>query len=324
MQGVIFTLLGISMNAFSANAPQVEIFDTRALDVLAPNAEVELLAEGFEWTEGPVWVEANPAVGGFDTGSLLFSDIPTHRVLRYVPGEGVSVYLEDSGFSNGLVLSQGKQLLLMQSRSRQVARMDATLARPQRQFKVLASKYEQGRLNSPNDGVLHNSGILFFTDPPYGLPKQMEDPEKDLEFQGVYALYPDGYLKLVDREIRYPNGIALSADQRKLYVAASDPDTPAWYVYELDKDGEVGTRRMLHKSEPVDPSAHGLPDGLKVHSSGIIFATGPGGIWLFDLSGKILAKIYTPSVAANLAFNGDESVVYITAHKTLLRMNLNK
>ncbi|QKX17568.1 SMP-30/gluconolactonase/LRE family protein [Microbulbifer sp. YPW1] len=324
MQGVIFALLGISMNALSANTHQVEIFDTRALDVLAQNAEVELLAEGFEWTEGPVWVEANPAAGGFDKGSLLFSDIPTHRVLRYVPGEGVSVYLEDSGFSNGLVLSQGKQLLLMQSRSRQVARMDAPLALPQRQFKVLASKYEHGRLNSPNDGVLHNSGILFFTDPPYGLPKQLEDPEKDLDFQGIYALHPDGHLLLIDREVRYPNGIALSPEQHTLYVAASDPEAPAWYAYDVDEEGRVGQRRVFYRIDVDRKLEHGLPDGLKAHSSGMLFATGPGGVWLFDPSGKVLAKVHTPSIAANLAFNSDESAVYFTAHKTLLRLNLRK
>ncbi|HEY8567945.1 SMP-30/gluconolactonase/LRE family protein [Microbulbifer sp.] len=326
---LVAALLGVLVNsAYAVTTATVEIFDSRALELLERGSELELLAESFEWTEGPVWVKANPEEGGFEKDSLLFSDLPNHRVYRYLPGEGVSVYLEDSGFSNGLLLWQQKKLLLLQSRSRQVALMDAPLAKPESRFEVVASRFDQGRLNSPNDGVLHNSGILFFTDPPYGLKQQLDDPEKDLDFQGVYALHPDGRLQLVDRGILYPNGIALSADERTLYVAASDPEVPAWYAYDVGQDGEVGERRVFYRTDmgeiAAEEAAHGLPDGLKVHSSGIVFATGPGGVWLFDPYGIVLAKIHTPSVAANLEFNGDQSAVYITAHKTLLRMNLKK
>lgn len=317
----------------------IEILDRRALQFLDPSTEVEEIANGFAWTEGPLWLPKALAPAGEATGSLLFSDIPNSKVLRYIPDSGVTEYLQDSGFSNGLLLSQQNELILMQSRSRRVVRMSSPTSLPAPEYTTLASHFtpsasehnkgmpntalgQAKRLNSPNDGVIHQSGIIFFTDPPYGLSGQLEDPEKELDFQGVYALHLDGTLKLVDRGIRFPNGIALSPDHRRLYVAASDPDEPAWYEYRVDESGEVGPRRRFFQPPDYVKGSYYLPDGLKAHSCGPLFATGTGGVWLLDEKGTPLARIYTPNISANVALNEDESALYITAHTTLLRVAL--
>ena len=297
-----------------------EIFDPRALSVLDVDADIVTLATGFEWLEGPVWSQQHDF--------LLFSDIPTHKVYKYQQGKGVTEYLADSGFSNGLLIrksvDQHEQLLLMQSRSRQVAVMHAPITAPAAQYQVLARQYNGQRLNSPNDVAMAESGTVYFTDPPYGLPKQLDDPAKELDFQGVYALRPGGELILLDKTLTFPNGIALHGDQKTLYVAASNPQNPAWYRYELNDEGEVQSRHLFYQTSVEYNPSHGLPDGLKVHTSGLIFATGPQGIWLFGQQGKLLAKVYLPSIAANLAFNGDQSQVFVTAHNQLLSFPLKQ
>ncbi|WP_144208231.1 SMP-30/gluconolactonase/LRE family protein [Shewanella donghaensis] len=303
-----------------------EIYDDRALDVLDIQAPITKLATGYKWLEGPVW----SSEGRY----LLFSDIPDHKVYKYDPEEGVSQYLADSGYSNGLVIQRSTiiserhqqtllpRLLLMQSRSRQIAIMDAPLNHPLANYLVRVSHYQGKRLNSPNDGVLNRNGSLFFTDPPYGLAGQLDDPEKELNFQGVYRLDSDNSLTLLDRSLIYPNGIALTADERTLYVAASNPKKPAWYRYRLNERGDVVHRQLFYQAPISAVTNHGLPDGLKVHPSGLVFATGPKGIWLFDDKGKLLAKVLLPSIAANLAFNDDYSVVYVTAHQHLLSFRI--
>tara|TARA_R110000772_G_scaffold111529_13_gene215438 strand:- start:3683 stop:4801 length:1119 start_codon:yes stop_codon:yes gene_type:complete len=297
-----------------------EIFDPKALSVLDVSAPIDVLATGFEWLEGPVWSSVDNV--------LLFSDIPTHKVYRYQEGPGVSEFLSHSGFSNGLLINNQQELILLQSRSRQIARLRLALSAAQRQaftpddYHVLMDNYHGHKLNSPNDGVLSRGGTLYFTDPPYGLPKQLDDPAKELDFQGVYALSPSGVLTLLDKSLKYPNGIALSKDEKSLYVAASNPDKPAWYRYSLSDDGKVKHRELFYQASVIGGESHGLPDGLKVHASGFIFATGPNGIWLFDPSGRLLAKIHMPSTSANVAFNADQSKVFVTAHHQLLSFNL--
>ncbi|MDO6613433.1 SMP-30/gluconolactonase/LRE family protein [Shewanella sp. 1_MG-2023] len=315
-----------------------EIFDQSALAILDVNKPIEQLATGFEWAEGPVWVKQGEY--------LLFSDIPANKVFKYDPKHGLSIYLSNSGYSNGLVLganssfrsnsdpinstavnstavkSKLDRLVLLQSRSRQIAVMNTQLNDPQSDYRILVSQYEGKRLNSPNDGVLTSFGDIFFTDPPYGLPQQLDDPNKELAFQGVYQLTVGNELRLIDDAIKLPNGIALSPDENTLYVAASDPDRPAWYQYSLNVEKPVNHKRVLYEVADLDPEHKGLPDGLKVHPSGVIFATGPQGIWLFNPQGKLLAKIHLDSIAANLAFNTDFSTVYVTAHHQLLAFDI--
>jgi gluconolactonase len=348
-----------SQNA-SENAPvrmgAYEIFDPSVLNILDVNAKINTLATGFEWVEGPVWWEEDQA--------LLFSDIPSHKVYRYKDGQGVSEFITHSGFSNGLLINGQNELVLMQSRSRQIAKWRGSLitsateqalppAKAQKpnggeqtfsadDFTILTSHYQGQALNSPNDGVFKTQGstkdstklstkesskdgvqgTLYFTDPPYGLPKQLDDPAKELDFQGVYALSPKGELTLLDKTLVYPNGIALSPDEKTLYVAASNPNKPAWYAYSIDDEGRVHNRKTFHQALAQSDASHGLPDGLKVHRSGIVFATGPGGIWLFDPQGKLLAKVHLPSISANLAFNADQTRVFVTAHHQLLSFSL--
>lgn len=326
-----------------------EIFDPKVLSILDLNATIDVLAKGFEWVEGPVWS------GEYD--ALFFSDIPTHKVYRYKAGQGVSELLAHSGFSNGLVINNQDQLILLQSRTRQIGLLNtpicalladtntcaqpiasASVGRTEKKidtgdatfeaskYLVLASEYQGKKLNSPNDGVFSHEGdtkgTLYFTDPPYGLEKQLQDPAKELTFQGVYALSPEGELTLLDDSLVYPNGIALSPDEKTLYVSASNAANPSWYSYAIDDDGRVHSRKLFHQAPVQSHSQHGLPDGLKVHHSGIVFATGPGGVWLFDPHGVLLAKVHLPSIAANLAFNADQTKVFVTAHHQLLSFSL--
>ncbi|MGZ9898548.1 SMP-30/gluconolactonase/LRE family protein [Shewanella gaetbuli] len=299
-----------------SKADVYQIYLPEALTVLDTNQPINVLASGFEWVEGPVWSVKN--------NGLLFSDIPQNKVYLYHHQHGLTEYLTRSGFSNGLVISPDNKLILMQSRSRQIAKMRSALTQPRVEYEVLVNNYQGKRLNSPNDGVLASNGSLLFTDPPYGLAGKLNDPAKELSFQGVYQLDKNNNLTLIDDSIVYPNGIALSADQRTLYVAASDPNKPAWYQYQLDENLQVINKNVFYELAAINENSHGLPDGLKIHPSGIIFATGPKGIFLFNPSGELLANINLPSIAANVAFNADYSMLYITAHHQLLAIKLIK
>ncbi|WP_240919875.1 SMP-30/gluconolactonase/LRE family protein [Paraglaciecola sp. 20A4] len=247
-----------------------DIFDPKVLSILDVNATINTVASGFEWVEGPVWSGEDDA--------LLFSDIPAHKVYRYKVGQGVSEYIHHNGFSNGLLFNRQQQLILLQSRSRQVGMLladssvyshtDMPVNQPEVPIKraavdlvknagsfnpndylVLANMYQGKKFNSPNDGVMsmkgQSKGTLYFTDPPCGLPKQLDDPAKELDFQGVYALSPTGELTLLDKSLVYPNGIALSPDEKNLYVAASNPARAAWYRYSLDNYGQVQSRKLF-------------------------------------------------------------------------------
>ncbi len=308
-------------------AGSLEVLSEGFNELIAEDARLEVLAENHEWTEGPLWIE--------DGNFLLYSDIPENTVYRWSEDGGVHQYLKPSGFtgtdfkgaepgSNGLLLDPEGQLVLCQHGDRRVVRMSAPLAEPAAVFETLAAAYEGKRLNSPNDAVYHSSGALYFTDPPYGLPGQMEDPEKELNFQGVYRRMPDGAVKLLTDELSRPNGIAFSPDESTLYVANSDPERAIWMAYEVQEDGQLGPGRVFHDATPRTATEKGLPDGLKVHSSGVLFATGPGGIFVFGADGEVLGRILTGQATANCAFNKDQSMLYITADAYLLRLPLKK
>lgn len=307
-------------------ALQVEVFDQRATNVLAADAQVEILADGYAWTEGPLWIDE-------DGGYLLFSDIPNNVIVRYVPGVGASTWLERSGASalhpgdsdqgsNGLLLDQQGRLVLLQQGDRRVARMDTPLAQPEAAFTTLVGRFRGERLNSPNDGVFRSDGSIYFTDPAYGLNGGMDDPGKTLPFQGVYRLWPDGRVQLIDDSIAHPNGIGLSPDENVLYVAVSDEDWPVWLAYDLDEQGVVTGRREFFDASSYTDTLQGMPDGMAVHSSGMLFATGPGGVWLFSPEGEVLARILTGRLTANCALSSDEGALYITAHDTLMVLPL--
>jgi gluconolactonase len=290
-------------------------------DALIPkDAALEELGAGFAWSEGPVWDRK--------AGALLFSDIPNNVINKWAPGQGVTPFLKPAGYtgkepftgrepgSNGLTFDSQRRLVLCMHGDRRVARLT-----PDRTFETLADRYEGKRLNSPNDLVYHSSGALYFTDPPYGLPKTFEDPGRELEFTGVYRLGTDGKLTLLTKELKAPNGLAFSPDEKTLYVAQSHRDAPIWMAYPVNGDGTLGTGRLFaDASAAAKAKKPGAPDGLKVDEKGHLFATGPGGVWVIAPDGTHLGTIETGVPTANCAWGDDGSVLYITANDKLYRL----
>lgn len=311
----------------------VERLDPAMDAVVPPGAEVEVIAEGFDWCEGPLWI------GGED-GFLLFSDIPPNRVWRWAPGEGTSVYLERSGYlgelprpgfvapdepgSNGLVLDPEGRLVLCQHGLRQVGRMDAPLDAPAPDYEPLATHFEGKRFNSPNDAAYRTGGDLYFTDPPYGLTGKMQDPEKEIDFQGVYRVTPDGAVTLLTRDMTRPNGIAFSPDERTLYVANSDPSRALWMAFPVGEDGGIGEGRVLFDATHLVPDLPGLPDGIAVSPTGHLFATGPGGVLVLTPEGEHLGTILTGRPTSNCTLGGDGRTLYVTADDVVARVRLDR
>lgn len=293
--------------------------------IVPADARVEPVAEGFTWAEGPAWI------AGSDGGHLLFTDVPENRLYRWSPREGLSVFLEPSGYAgppldalrepgaNGLHPEPGGTVLLADSGSRLVARLDLATKKKT----PLATHYQGRRFNSPNDLVRRRDGTVFFTDPPYGLTGIDDSPAKELRFNGVYRLDPDGRVRLLDDRLRYPNGIALSPDERTLYVANSDPAHPLWIAYALDERGEVAGRRVFaDASDLVAQGAPGLPDGMAVASDGTLFATGPGGVLVFAPDGRRLGRIETGTAVSNCAFGDDGRSLYMTSDHFVARVRV--
>lgn len=291
-----------------------------AFDALIPSdAQIEKLAGGFEWAEGPVWNRRN------DT--LLFSDVPRNVIFQWKDGLGTRDYLFPSGYtsseprggeqgSNGLTLDRQGRLIICQHGDRRVARLE-----PDGRFTSLTRNYLDRRFNSPNDLVFSSKGNLYFTDPPYGLEKLNDDPKKELLFNGVYLLRPNGDLVLVVRDLTFPNGVALSPDEHTLYVAVSDPAKPVIMAYGVKPDGTLAAGTVLFDASPLMPGKKGLPDGLKVDVHGNLFATGPGGVLVLSPTGKHLGTIDPGEATANCAWGGkDGSTLYMTADMYLCRI----
>ncbi|MGL4421404.1 MAG: SMP-30/gluconolactonase/LRE family protein [Gemmataceae bacterium] len=300
-------------------ARSIERKDPKFDELIAKDAKIEELAGGFKWSEGPVWVKS----GGY----LLFSDIPNNVVRKWNDKDGLADYLKPAGYSaeeafagkepgsNGLAINKEGELVLCQHGDRRISKLVMG------KFITLADKYDGKRFNSPNDLVFHTNGDLYFTDPPYGLPMGMDDPKKELPYQGVYCLKPDGKVTLLTKEMTRPNGIALSPDQKTLYVANSDPEKAIWMSYPIKGDGTLGEGKVFFDStEWVKAKQPGLPDGLKVDAAGNIWATGPGGVLVFDATGKYLGGIKTGTPTANCGFGDDGSTLYITANDKLIRI----
>ena len=300
----------------------IERVDAGLDAIIAHDAVIEKLAEGFSWAEGPVWRK--------DGAYLLFSDVPKNTIYKWKQGEGISVFLRPSGYmgnnppgrelgSNGLTLDLRGALVMADHGNRQVARLDEA-----RFTKVsLADRFDGKRLNSPNDLVFHSNGDLYFTDPPFGLARLNNDPAKELDFSGVYRLTATGQLQLITRELGFPNGIAFSPDERTLYVSNAENRKPIWMAYEVSVDGSVGAGRVFFDaSKFVGDGRSGVPDGMRVDRKGNLFATGPGGIFVLSPQGKHLGTIRTGQPTANCAFGDDDTVLYITANNQLLRIRL--
>jgi gluconolactonase len=316
------TLAACTMAPRIESVGSIERLDP-ALDALVdPDAPIERLATGFQWAEGPVWRSA----GGY----LLFSDVPANTIYRWKDGEGLGVFLRPAGYAgatpagrelgtNGLTLDRDGSLVVADHGNRQVARID------EKRFTrtTLADRYEGKRLNSPNDLVFHSNGDLYFTDPPYGLDRQNDDPAKEQPHNGVYRLTPTGELTLLTTELSFPNGLAFSPDEKTLYVANSDPSRAIWMAFDVRADGILGPGRVFFDATSlVRAGKAGLPDGLKVDRVGNLFATGPGGVLVFTPAGQHLGTIATGQPTANCAFGDDGATLYITANDQLLRLRL--
>ena len=296
----------------------------RSIDqLIAKDAVIEILAEGFTWSEGPLWIE--------DGKYLLFSDIPPNVINKWSEEEGVTRFLFPSGYtgrterggepgSNGLVLDAKGKLVMCQHGDRKMARMLPPLSRPNAMFETIIDNYQGKKFNSPNDAVFDSKGNLYFTDPPYGLEENMDDPKKELDFQGVFRYSSDGQLTLISDQMSRPNGIGLSPDEKTLYVSNSDGDARLWMAFELNEDGEVISQSVFY--DATDDELSGYPDGLKVDKKGNIWATGPGGIIIFSPEAKILGRIKTGQATSNCAFDTEEKTLYMTCDDYLMRVKL--
>lgn len=317
----ITSVAGAAKNESITTIGHIVKMDSRLDQLLSEEAKIEVLAMGFKWSEGPLWISEG------NSGYLLFSDIPRNSVMKWQEGEGLSLYMKPSGYtgvadygrepgSNGLALDREGRILFCEHGDRRLSRLTKNGGK-----RTLADNYRGKRLNSPNDATIKRNGDIYFTDPPYGLPKRFDDPHRELDFCGVYRLSTDGELTLLTKEMTRPNGIAFSPDERILYVAQSDPARPIIKAFPVQVDGTLGTGRTFHNFTQFCQQHRGLPDGLKVDRQGNLFATGPGGVYVLTSQGEILGRIHTGKPTANCTWGNDGSVLYITSNDLLCRVN---
>ena len=290
--------------------------DPRFDSLVPPGATIEKVAEGYVFTEGPVWIRGE--------SRLLFSDVRANAIHQWTEAEGASPFIDPvfegdreglrSISSNGLTLDAEGRLVICEHGNRRISRVEADGSRT-----VLVDSFEGNRLNSPNDAVHGADGSLYFTDPPYGLEGLEESPLRELDFNGVYRLRPDGAIELLVRDQTRPNGIALSPDESTLYVANSDANQKVWMAYDLDEDGASNGRVFFDVN---DQTAPGAADGLKVDLAGNLFATGPGGVWVLGWDGAHLGTIMPGEVVANVAWGDDGQTLYMTASTGVYRIRL--
>jgi gluconolactonase len=316
------TMLTLETYAQTKTLGKLERLTAEFDKLVDPAAKAEIVAEGFTWTEGPVWI------GGKD-GHLLFSDIPRNTIFKYQPGvkgqAAVSVFMTPSGYtgvtyyglepgSNGLFLDKQGRLCMCEHGDRRVSALT-----PGGGKITLADRFEGKRFNSPNDGVVSKSGDIYFTDPPYGLPQRAEDPLRELDFCGVYRLKSSGELALLTKAIARPNGIALSPDEKTLYVAQSDPKQANWTRFEIKSDGTLAEGKEFHNATERVGKEPGLPDGLEVDSQGNIWASGPGGIFVFNSNTELIGRIVTGERTSNCTLT-PEGWLYMTVDSYLCRI----
>lgn len=275
--------------------------------LIAKDAKVEKLAGGYKFTEGPIWLR---------DGRLAFSDIPNDVVHVYDPkSKKVGDFRRPSAQTNGNTLDSDGHVVSCEHAGRRVVHIDQNGI-----VKTLVDRYDGKRLNSPNDVVLNAKGDMYFTDPPYGLPRQDQDPGKEIPFNGVYRYVAEtGKVDVLTKDLTRPNGLAFSPDEKTLYVANSDPAKKLWMSYPVNPDGMLGVGKVFF--DVTTNTEDGLPDGLRVDTKGNVWATGPGGVWVFSPEGKHLGTVRPAEVPANCAFgDADGKTLYMTARTGLYRI----
>ncbi len=319
--------------AILMSAPlQATRLDASASRIIPPNAQLEKIATGFTWIEGPVWLD----------NSLYFAEITSNSIRRWTPDGHVTIFLQPSGFkgpdnyngrepgSNGMTLDLNGRLTVAGHAQRDVYRFESLA--PSAPLTILADTYKGKRLNSPNDLVYRADGSLYFTDPPYGLETQKDsDPKKQLTTNGVYRIAQANAqkpgvspardsLQLLIADLPRPNGIAFSPDEKFLYVDNSEPKK-IWMRYRVQPDGSLTDPHLLY--DATSDTRRGSPDGMKVDREGNIYSSGPGGLWIFSPEGKPVATISIPETVSNVAWgDADRKMLYITASTSVYRVHL--
>lgn len=319
---VFFRLSPMASDHSSAGPNPIMRLDPRFDRLVPQNAKVERVTEGFVWVEGPAWNRKGEY--------LLFSDIPNNSVFKWKEGRGVHLFLKPSGYSgaepfpgrepgsNGLAFDPQGHLILCEHGDRRISRLNDDGTKT-----TLVDRYQGRRLNSPNDLMFKSNGDLYFTDPPFGLPQAFDDPARELDFCGVYRLSVDGQLTLLTKEIKAPNGIAFSPDEKKLYVTDVFAGQQAWWVFDVLADGTITNGRIFYDAREWVAQYPGGPDGLKIDAEGNLFAAGPGGLYVFAPDGMLLGRIHLGIATANCAWGEDGSMLFITASTTVYRVRVN-
>ena len=304
-------------NSEEAAAEIYEVYSDRFFDYLLKSEEFEVLGTGYGWSEGPAWDKQN--------NRLYFTDVPGNKAYRWSAKSGVKVFLNPSGAkdttgfreagANGLLYTESGDILVCNHGKRAVQSLDPIT----KKRTTLTRKYRGKKFNSPNDLIRAADGSIYFTDPPYGLEGLDQSPLKEMDFNGVYRLAPDGKVTALIKDMTFPNGIALSPDGKTLYVAQSDPDAPHLYTLDLTKPKRPKKLFVDFKTY-MGEDFPGLPDGMVVDIHGNIFATGPGGVFLITPAGEVLGRILTGKGSANCTFGEHGSTLFITNHDRLIKL----
>jgi gluconolactonase len=313
-----FIILGALVSSI-CSAQQIVALDPGMEQLVPAGSRIEMIGEGFHWLEGPVWDRKE--------NRLLFSEIPTNTAWQWTREGGSSVFLKPSGHtgiapptgvelgSNGLAFDHEGRLLVCEQGDRRLTRLEKDGSKT-----TLADRFEGNRLNSPNDLVVLKDGSILFTDPPYGLPKGFSNPLRELPYCGVFRLSPDGTLTLLTKEMSAPNGIAISPDEKYMYIANSDSKRAVVARFELKEDGKIGEQMVLLDATAFAGKKPGLPDGLKVDARGNLFVTGPGGIYVVSPEGKHLGTIEFDAAVSNCGWGEDGSTLFATVTSKVYRI----
>ena len=318
---VILILINLSEISQDKFIGSVERLSPEIDNLIEKSAKIEILADGFEWSEGPVWSS--------QLNSVLFSDVPENVIYSWNEDKGLGTFTRPIGYSgkvpnlkkagtNGLTIDADGNLIICMHGDRKITRLEKLNINRK---VTLVNSFDGNLLNSPNDLVYDSKGNLYFTDPPYGLLEGDNDKLKEIEFNGVYKVSPNGDIEVLVKNLTRPNGISISNDEKILYVANSDKNNPVIMQYDLSEEGAKNPSIFFDGRELTKKDI-GLFDGLKVHPTGNVFATGPGGVLVIKENGDHIGTIRTEVRTANCAFDENFQYLYMTSDMFLTRIKL--